>query len=492
MSLSASQLRDRELATQWIAAGHSLTRLPEGAGASSRGMPMWIPDLLAEHGSLPPVGVVTDIGQLFAGRSLRETAPLPAVSPRLRGALRSYEDHVLGRLGASPVFETIRDTFCSLSPELQGKATTILIQRFLGRIGFESGASVSLGLVRDVARAPKEETMHSGLEALSESGVVVDAIAEAFEELTQKARRCSALLDTADAFLVENVEVLGELTQRLFIEQLAEVETSLSAGLPKRLKPRRKPLQGKVSTVLATEEEYPAGGFSSISTSGSLENLVISELIYMEDDETADQQLVDLFDLRYAEGELLYYTRDDAVFLRDHRVIQFVFEPSLVQARTKDDDIPWQRLVVALGLVACAIERLSEWLGADHGLLIRLAFVADEGRQPLDSERGVLSLLTRDWIERGAVEVTLVDSHEALLAELEELARSAELDLIHLGCGSRELSGTPDTYQVAHVDLKDSKPQLSWKHRSDEEPGETDDAWSVWQTMAMRLFSELV
>tara|TARA_R110002096_G_scaffold42143_2_gene113521 strand:- start:45646 stop:47121 length:1476 start_codon:yes stop_codon:yes gene_type:complete len=491
MSLSTAQFRDRKLAIQWIAAGHSLTRLPQGSGANSGGMPMWIPDLLAEHGSLPPVGVVTDIGQLFAGRSLRETAPLPAVSPRLRSALRSYEDHVLGRLGASPVFETIRDTYCSLSPELQGRATTILIQRFLGRIGFESGASVSLGLVRNLVRAPKEETMHSGLEALSESGIVVDAIAEAFEELTQKARRCSALLDGADVFLVENVEVLGELTQRLFIEQLAEVEARFRAGLPKRLKARRKPLQGKVSTSLAAEEEYPAGGFSSISTSGSLENLVISELIYMEDDAASAEQNVDLFDLRYAEGELLYYTRDDAVFLRDHRVIQFVFEPSLVHARTKDEHMSWQRLVVALGLVACAIERLSDWLG-DSGLLIRLAFVEDEGRSPLDSERGVLSLLAKDWIERGMVEVTSAESYEALLPELEEFAKGAEIDLISIGCGPRNITATPDTYQVAHLDLGSSRPTLSWKHRAEEDGVVVDDAWTAWQGMAMRLFAELV
>ncbi len=394
-------------------------------------------------------------------------------------------------MGASPVFETIRDTFCSLTPELQGRATTILIQRFLGRIGFEGGASVSLGLVREVVRAPKEETLHSGLEALSESGVVVDAIAEAFEELTQKSRRCSALLDTADVFLVENVEVLGELTQRLFIEQLAEVETCFSAGLPKRLKPRRKSLQAKVSTALAAEEEYPAGGFSSISTSGSLENLVISELIYMEDNATGDEQLVDLFDLRYAEGELLYYTRDDAVFQRDHRVIQFVFEPSLVHARTKDEDMSWQRLVVSLGLVACAIERLSEWLGDDQ-LLIRLAFVDDGGCAPLDLERGVLSLLAKDWIERGTVEVTSVESYEALMPELEELAKSVELDLISLGCGAPILRSTPDNYQVAHLDLGNSRPELSWKHRPSEDAADVDDTWSAWQSMVMRLFAELV
>ena len=81
---------------QWLAAGHCLTRLGGGLHMRTRGMAPWIADVLAETGTLPPVGVVTDLGQLFAGQLLVDAAPLPPVAPRLRAALRSYEDHVLG------------------------------------------------------------------------------------------------------------------------------------------------------------------------------------------------------------------------------------------------------------------------------------------------------------------------------------------------------------------------------------------------------------
>ena len=486
------RLRSREVATRWIAAGHSLTRLSKGLGQDTRGLPEWIAELLAEHGSLPPVGVVTDMGQLFAGLPLMEAVPLPAVNPRLRTALRAYEDHVLGRMAASPLFEATRDAFSALPPELRSRATTILVQRFLERIGFEGGASLSLGLVREVIRAPRNETIAAGLEALNESGEVVERIASSLEELTSKSRRCAVLLNAADVFLVEHVAVLGELTQRLLIAQLAEVQAAFSDALPKRLKSRRKPLRAKVSTDLAADAQYPAGGFSSISNSGSLENLVISELIYMDDGDEESEN-VDLFDLRYAEGELLYYTRDDAFFLRDQRVVQFVFESSLVGARSKDRELDWQRLVVSLGLVACVIEKLAEWLGAEQGLLIRLAFVANEkGQEALSVERQVLEIFVSDWIERGVVEVQRTSSLEALLPELAECSQAAEVELISLGCGEEELcQEVPGQYQLARLRVDGDTPHLRWRHEAESEHPASSH-WQAWRQAALQLLRELI
>ena len=300
-----------------------------------------------------------------------------------------------------------------------------------------------LGLVRDVIQAPSEETMHRGLEALNEAGPVVDAIAAGLEALTTSSRRCAVLVDAADVFLVENVAVLGELTQRLVIEQLAEVSAEISASLPKRLKARRKALQKKAATKLAAEENYPAGGFSSISNSGSLENLVISELIYMNDPDDEDSSDgVDLFDLRYAEGELLYYTRDDAVFMRDQRAIQIVLMPDLVAARVKDAGMRWQRIIAVLGLVVCAVERLTDWLGAEHGLHIDIAFVGSEDGAPLQSEQGILELLVHEWIERGVVEVHAVPSLEGAIAELEERYVGVETDLVVMTAGDSAIESS--------------------------------------------------
>jgi hypothetical protein len=142
-----------------------------------------------------------------------------------------------------------------------------------------------------------------------------------------------------------------------------------------------------------------------------MENLVCSELIYMEDDAEFD-----LFDVRYSEGELLYYTRDDSVFLRNHRAITILLHPDLGRARFKDAELPWQRLVLVFGLLLCAVRRLHDWLGHE-ALLLRFVFLDGEDGQPspLAEEKQLLGLLLREWIERGTVQVTAGRLDGALL-----------------------------------------------------------------------------
>src|SRR5690606_34302438 len=63
---------------------------------------------------------------------------------------------------------------------------------------------------------------------------------------------------------------------------------------------------------------YPAGGFDALSTRGRFENLVRSEVAYVG--EGRDQLgSIDLFDVRYAGGELLFYTRDESPLFDQRR-----------------------------------------------------------------------------------------------------------------------------------------------------------------------------
>src|SRR5205823_4648221 len=92
--------------------------------------------------------------------------------------------------------------------------------------------------------------------------------------------------------------------------------------------------------------------------------------------------------LRYVEGELLFYTRDDSVFRRHRHVIGIALGPDLDDARVKDRELPWQRLVLALGLVVAAVRWLTDQLG-DQALTIHVAFPP----KLLAEERAILSLL---------------------------------------------------------------------------------------------------
>ena len=215
-------------------------------------------------------------------------------------------------------------------------------------------------------------------------------------------------------FALENLVVLKSLTQRLAIQQMVEVAEELEKALPRRVK-RKAPSGNRTPTQVEDEDQYPIGGFSAMSTSGSIENLVTSELIYM--DEVPDPESVDLFDLRYVEGELLYYTRDESVFVRSRRVVTFVLPPSLVEARFKDPGVRWQRIVVVFGAILSLVRRMSEWL-SEEGLLFRIAFVKD-GSGAISGYQGSANEVSVDI--DGSLQVTVAFNGEAL-------ARGAEAD----------------------------------------------------------------
>ncbi len=463
---------------------------------SSERIPPWSVALLAEMPKLPPIGMLVDFAALFTQTvMIVGEIPMPFVPPRLQGALRSYEDHVLGRLRAAPNFERMKDQFVSLSVQHRGRALVLFVQRFLERIGFVEGQECQAGQLREAMRMPLGELVEMGTKALNAPGDPAEGLALAFEDLVRKSRRCAALVVPSDLFFMEHIGVLGDYSERLFIQQLAEVQAEFAAGLPRRLPAKRSSLQAQISTQSAAEEEYPAGGFSSISTSGALENLVISELIYMEDPEPGRASEVDLFDLRYAEGELLYYTRDDSVFHREQRLVQMVLLPSLTSARQKDEGSRWQRLVTAMGLLYCVVEKLVDVLGGETGLQFQIGFVQKDGQHPLLAEQKVLALLLDDWVSRGLVEVCAVDSYRSLVSSLEQMAVGREVDWIEFGCNEQERSAAlPKEFQVAHLDLGGSKPVLQWRHQRGEtlEREVEIEQWKGWQAVALRLLSEMV
>ncbi|NPC87279.1 hypothetical protein HPC49_55035, partial [Pyxidicoccus fallax] len=141
---------------------------------------------------------------------------------------------------------------------------------------------------------------------------------------------------------------------------------------------------------------------------------------------------LDLFDVRYVEGELLYYTRDESLAVRRRRVITFALMPDLADARVKDAGVRWQRGVTALGLVLCLVRRLSAWLTAED-LRFRVIFVQDaKGLAPLEAERGLCELLLREWRARGTAEVLTAPDVDAVLSEASAATKRARVDVLLL------------------------------------------------------------
>lgn len=478
----ARELRDRSLAEEWLGAGLCLARLDPPHVGMVEAVAPWLAAAHSELGALPPAGFVADLGRALVGGARELSPPRAIASEQLRGALRLYEDQVLGRLQADPRLDAACDAMARLPDNLRREGVAVLLSNLLGRLRYDAGVSFNPGITRQLAEK-QSDLLERGFARLQRPGEVLDALVEGYAQLVRGARHAGALLTAADLFTLENLSVLRTLTQRLALQEVVEGAEEFERGLPRRL--RRTLRSGRrAATQIEDEDKYPIGGFSSMSTSGSIENLVTSELIYMED---GGPEEVDLFDLRYVEGELLYYTRDESVFLRNRRVLTFALTPELAQARFKDPGARSQRLVLALSMVLTLVRRLSDWL-SEEGLLFRLVFVGDS--RALEPERDLCSLMLREWIAKGTAEVAEAPGLPAVLADATARARLAECDVVVLGVGGVAVEVHPRV-QVSELDF--SLPNPALKARGALEIPESEGyCWESWAATLLALVQRIV
>jgi len=430
----------RERATAMVAAGLCLGRLVLPGDAAQR-LGAWVVATMGERLDLPPIGVIGDLGALLFGATLRTGMTVPGDDPELAAAIRRYEDAVLGRLAVDGRLASAGFAVARLPREKHAQAVGILVAGVLERIEFEGGVEVPPGVVRQLTDRKPEEALQRGYAVLRDDASVRRELAEGYAALARCAQKAHDLIGDADLFALENLAVLGSLTQRLAIADVVRAQEAIVEPIPRRL-PRRRRKEGDVASKLEDESVYPVGGFSSVSTSGSLENLVTSELIYMDPPRTKEQEArgvgpggladVDLFDMRYVEGELLYYTRDEGIFVRRRRLVIIALAPDLVRARVKDRQLPWQRIVLVLGLVLVLTKKLIELLGQE-ALEIRVVFLhEDGGAPPLAEERALAELMLREWRDNGMAEVVA-----ASWSDVVDMAtagvRRALVQVVHIG-----------------------------------------------------------
>ncbi|AEI66341.1 hypothetical protein [Corallococcus macrosporus] len=486
----STELRSPQDAERWLCAGLCLIRHEHLAAGTLDSAVPWLLATLAESPALPPPALIADLGRLVAGVPLAPSAPVPDTLPRLRAAVRAYDDHVLARLAAEPHLEAASAALARLPEALRPRGIAFLVARVLTRMGFTAGTAVSPGLARRVLERPPAELLQGGYAALRDTGAspALERLAEGYEALASAARRAQALLGDAESFTLENLEHLQGKAQRMALEQAVEAAEALSRSLPPKL--RARPVAtAPLPMTLEDEAAFPQGGFSSVSNVGSLENLVTSELVYMEDEPD-----LDLFDVRYVEGELLYYTRDESISVRRRRVITFVLPPDLVDARVKDAGVRWQRVVVALGLLLCLVRRLSQWLGSEE-LHFRAVFLHAPGADapPLDAERGLCELLLREWRARGTAEVLTAASLEEVLDTAAAATKRARVDVVLLDAGRHVVASLPpvDARVALHLlDLGGPVPSLRGAH--DRREVLDSRPWDAWMGVTLELAQGLL
>jgi hypothetical protein len=298
--------------------------------------------------------------------------------------------------------------------------------------------------------------------------------------LIAAARRTAEVLGGEDVSQLERGTALKPEGEQLAERQVLRAANHLEAGLPRhRLRPRLRRLE--VPTHILDEDTYPVGGFTSLSTRGSVESLLHSQLAFMEKDERPD-----LFDIKFLRDELLYYARDENQFLRRRRTFVFALYPDLDQTRFKDRGVEFQRGVLLLALLYTLVRKLSEWLSTD-ALSFRFLFVSEEG-EPLAAERALLESLLMNEIANGSVHLAKVAPHE-LAGECAKWSRRSLCHALLVDVRARELEAEDAVVHAVRID--GPRPALIG---ADGEPApvEGDDSLESWGAVLKEILQRWI
>jgi len=301
----------------------------------------WYAHLLGQGYDRVPFFVVHDVGHLLLeGRRFQfrllsgsdaatEATSHDSVAARARRRQVAYENHLLNRLLGLPAFERCVEALedVARNDAIVGMLLERLLQPLrtapLPRVEAPPHMvrGVSLGrhvtpetAAHDLAEALHLDDVEPGLDGPAMLDTMALTCAERFQTLQLR-----GLIGEEDAFIVRNFDVLGTRTQRLLARQIAETEHALGEAPPPP--PHLRSETPQVAVDLEDAGYFPQGGLDQLATRGSIENLVRSELVYLD-----PEQRPDIFTMRFVEGELLYYTRDEGQLMRRSRALHVVLD----------------------------------------------------------------------------------------------------------------------------------------------------------------------
>jgi hypothetical protein len=442
--MSRHELRDSDEACRFLLQGLWWQRVTPPLPGTVRPVLEWAMEIASSGQDLPPLGALADLGHVAFGQDHEasagpEAVPVPALPVSL---LRTYEDHVLGKFYADWTFGRASDALRRYKGRDRARGLAFLFRQFANRSGFQ-GVRLSPGVIKAVLEMPPDEVHTRGWESMGQEGLQADLVPQ-YERLIAAARRTAEVLAPEDLSQLERGTALWPEGEQLAERQLLQAATALEAALPRqRLRPQARRME--VPTRILDEDIYPVGGFTSLSTRGSVESLLHSQLAYMEEHEHPD-----LFDIKFVRDELLYYARDENQFLRRRRTFVFGLYPDLDRTRFKDPCLDYQRGVLLLALLYVAIRKLSEWLCTD-ALSFRFVFVVEGENDPLAAERELLASLLMDPIANGTVQLA-----RAAASEIGKLcAVWAQRSLCHgllIDTQRREAQGSDTFFHSLQID----------------------------------------
>jgi hypothetical protein len=317
LDLSSADDLQRYLLASLSARGHGAPL----SAARFRRAAHWFSSLYALGWDRLPFFMVYDLGHLllegaaFPFRSLLASAdaPLDPASPDQHRRV-SYENRLLNRLLSLPIFSSVRaaidDAPGSPDPRVIATLSCWLAPLRAAPLLPITTSAQTLRQVNTPPALSAEQAVFDTERALDADGLFASQAEVAVEVMS--GAPLASLIQPEDLFIIQHAEALSSDALRLTARQLASLEQRLGDADPPPAHLRREPPQTQVN--LTDAGFFPQGGLDQLANRGSIENLVRTELAYID-----DASPIDLFTMRYLEGELLYYTRDDAQLLRRSR-----------------------------------------------------------------------------------------------------------------------------------------------------------------------------
>ena len=215
-----------------------------------------------------------------------------------------------------------------------------------------------------------------------------------------------ALFTPADLWELAHFDAVPSESLRLALRQLHEVRDAVEAPSPGLLGHVQRRAR-EVVVEDTTADAFPAGGFDGISQRGRFENLVRTEIGYVDVDVLPG--VADAFDIRYVLGELLYYTRDDSPLLDAHRKVTLRFD-GIDRMRDKHAELPLQTAVLVQGLGLALHRDLCAAFGRP-AVTLDLRWTRDGASLAADEECSLLATSLGTDVAHGRVTAEVVASN---------------------------------------------------------------------------------
>ena len=433
----------------------------------------WCFEAVHEGIPLPPAGFVADVAHLVFGEEVSradeealEAQKPPKHPPYIPSTLiRQYEDLVLGKLYGDRSFERAADALRRYSDRRdRARGLAYFFKRFRLRGGYR-GITPNEPAIRNLQRLEGADVLAKAAESLETHGPILlnelpESVVEEqadgsltlmealYHDLIQNVRSLGEVLGPEDIFLLEHDMAIVASAQEIALELIVKAAAELGRDIPHQ-PVRAINRRHQVATQIVDEDTYPIGGFSSLSNRGTIESLLHSQLAYMEQ----GGERPDMFDIKFLRDELLYYARDENLFLRRRRSFVFALFPDLAEA-TENDGTRFPRIILLLAMLRVTVERLTDWL-SEEALLFEFVFLrtgkkSPAGKTPLADEEELIEMLFREQIANSTVAILELASWDEFTELCDQNARRSLCNAVILAKSQpkRDVENTRTT-QVA-------------------------------------------